>query len=75
MMNPVSDRRLGVILEKGNMYTRQEQRIQQVVALASASVSLLSGLVSFYWFAKIKRNYRHQYVAGTRPPRFGIPVH
>ena len=75
MMNSVSSRGLDAILEKGNNYTRQEQRIQQVVALASASISLLSGFVSFYWFATMKRNYRHQYVTGTRPLGFEIPSH
>lgn len=61
MMNSVSGRGLDAVLEKGNNYTRQEQRIQQVIALASASISLLLGFVSFYWFATMKRNYRHQY--------------
>lgn len=75
MMDSVLGRGLGAILEKGNNYTHQEQRIQQVLALTSASISLLSGFVSFYWFFTMKRNYRHQYVIGTRPLGFGIPGH
>ncbi len=70
MMKSVSGRGLGGISEKGNNYTLQEQHIQQVVAVASASISMLSAFISFYWFATMKRNFRHQYVAGLQPPRF-----
>lgn len=67
----VPRRGLGGISEKSNNYTRQEQHIQQVVAVASASISMLSAFVSFYWFVKMKRNFRHQYVVGPRRLRFG----
>ena len=73
MMNPVSGRALVAVLEKGNKFTLQEQHIQQIVALTSASISLLSGIVTFYWFAKMKRNYRHQYVARTQLLRLEVP--
>lgn len=58
----VPRRGLGGISEKSNNYTRQEQHIQQVVAVASASISMLSAFVSFYWFVKMKRNFRHQLI-------------
>lgn len=54
---------------KTENYTRQEQYIQQVIAVASASISILAGLISFYWFATMKRHFRHQYVVATRPLR------
>ena len=69
MMKSVSGRGLGGISEKGNTYTLQEQYIQQIVAVASASISMLSALISFYWFATMKRNFRHQYVARPQPLR------
>lgn len=69
MMNSVSGRGLGAISQKTSSYTRQEQHIEQVVAVASASISMVSALISFYWFATMKRNFRHQYVAGVRPLR------
>ena len=50
---------------QSNTYTRQEQYIQQVLAVTSSSISVLAGLISFYWFATMKRNFRHQYVAET----------
>ena len=56
--------------EKSNTYTLQEQHIQQVLALASASISILSGLITFYWFATMKRSFRHQYVLAKRPLGF-----
>lgn len=73
-MNPVSGRALDAVGEKGNKFTSQEQHIQQIVALTSASISLLLGIVSFYWFATMKRNYRHQYVARTRLPRLKLLI-
>ena len=65
MMDTVSGRALGAISEKTYSYTRQEQHIEQVIAVTSASISMLSALISFYWFATMKRNFRHQYVAGV----------
>lgn len=70
MMKSIARRDLGRISVKGNNYTLQEQHIQQVLAVASASISMLSGFVSFYWFATMKRKYRHEYVVGVRPPGF-----
>ena len=63
----IPGRSLAGVPGKSNDYTRQEQYVQQVLAVASSSISVLSGLISFYWFATMKRNFRHQYVAGTQP--------
>ena len=65
MMMSVQGRSLGGTLEKNTNYSLQEQYVQQVLAVTSSSISVLSGLVSFYWFATMDRNYRHQYVART----------
>lgn len=67
MVMSVPDHSLGGIPGKSNNYTHREQHIQQVLAVTSSSISVLLGLVSFYWFATMKRNFRHQYVAGIRP--------
>lgn len=61
-MKSLPGRGLGGDSEKSNSYTRQEQHIQQVLAVVSASISMLSGLISFYWFATMKRNFRHQLI-------------
>lgn len=61
-MNSVSGRGLGAISQQTSSYTRQEQHIEQVVAVASASISMVSALISFYWFATMKRNFRHQLI-------------
>ena len=45
-----------------NSFTPQEKHVQQVLAVALSSLGILSALVSFYWFAKIKKSFRHQYV-------------
>lgn len=67
MVMSVPGHSLGGNPGKSNNYTHQEQYIQQILAVTSSSISVLSGLVSFYWFATMKRNFRHQYVAGIRP--------
>lgn len=73
MMQSVPGGGLDGISERGKNYTRQEQQIQQVLAVASSSISMLSGFISFYWFVTMKRNFRHQYVDGTQPLRFETP--
>lgn len=46
-----------------NNYSAHEKHTQQVLAATSASISVIAGLVAFYWFARMKRNFRHQYAA------------
>ena len=67
MMMSTQSRSLGGSPGKSNAYSPREQYIQQVIAVTSSSVSMLSGLLSFYWFATMHRNFRHQYVAGIGP--------
>ena len=42
-------------------YTPLQSYIQQIFAVSTASVSILLGIITFYWFLRIKRNFRHQY--------------
>ena len=67
MMMSIQSRSLGGNPGKSNAYSPREQYIQQVIALTSSSISMLSGLISFYWFATMHRNFRHQYVAWIEP--------
>lgn len=62
MKSSIPDRGLAGTSDQSNYYTRREQHIQQVLAVASASISILSGFISFYWFATMKRNFRHHLV-------------
>ena len=74
MMMSVPSRSLGGTSGSKN-YSRQEQHLQQVLAVASSSISVLSALISFYWFAHMKRNFRHQYVAAMRSlKKFGLLI-
>ncbi|KAK3174706.1 hypothetical protein OEA41_001952 [Lepraria neglecta] len=47
---------------KVNNYTKHEKHIQQILAATFASTSILAGLVAFYWFARMKRNFRHHLI-------------
>ena len=67
MMESIQSRSLGGSPGKSNAYSPREQYIQQVIAVTSSSISMLSGLISFYWFATMHKNFRHQYVAGIEP--------
>ena len=42
--------------------TGKQQYINHMLALISASISLLAALVSTYWFVMMKKDFRHQYV-------------
>lgn len=61
-MQSVSGRGLSGVYEKGNNYTLQEQRIQQILAVTSSSISMLSGFITFYWFITMKRKFRHDLI-------------
>ena len=67
MMMAILSRSLSGSPGKSNTYSPREQYIQQVIAVTASSISMLSGLISFYWFATMHRNFRHQYVAGIGP--------
>ena len=45
-----------------NTFSAHQKHIQQILAVTFASVSILSGLLTFYWFLKLKRIYRHELI-------------
>ena len=42
--------------------TPNQLLILRSIAITSASISLTSGLLVGYWFIRMKRSFRHQYV-------------
>jgi len=42
--------------------TQRELVILRSIAIFAASISLTSGLLVGYWFIRMKRSFRHQYV-------------
>ncbi len=45
-----------------NAFTAREKHIQQILAVTFASMSILSALLTMYWFVRLKRVYRHQLI-------------
>ena len=43
-------------------FSTRERRIQQILAVALSSTGILYAVVTLYWFARMKRAFRHQYV-------------
>lgn len=49
--------------------TPQELLVLRSIAIVAASISLTSGLLVGYWFIRMKRSFRHQYVNLSHPKR------
>jgi G protein-coupled receptor GPR1 len=47
---------------KGPSLTDQQLRILRAIALSAASMSMTSGILVGWWFVRMKRSFRHQYV-------------
>ena len=43
-------------------YTDREENVLQVLALIFASVSIVSTILTVYWFLTMRRSFRHQSV-------------
>ena len=43
-----------------NNFSPHQVFLQQCLAMAAASISVVAGLVSFYWFKHIRTSFRHQ---------------
>ena len=43
-------------------FSAREKHIQQILAVTLSTTGILYALVSIYWFARMKRIFRHQYV-------------
>jgi hypothetical protein len=46
-------------------YTQGEEVILRVLALISASVSIVSTTLTVYWFWTMRRSFRHQYASSA----------
>ena len=45
-----------------NTFSAHQKHIQQILAVTFASMSILSALLTFYWFLKLKKIYRHELI-------------
>ena len=45
-----------------NNFSAPEEHIQQILSVTLSATGILYALVSVYWFARMKRVFRHQYV-------------
>ena len=45
-----------------NNFSPPEEHIQQILSVTLSATGILYALVSVYWFARMKRVFRHQYV-------------
>ena len=43
-------------------FTTREKHIQQILAVTLSSTGILYAIVTLYWFARMKKAFRHQYV-------------
>ena len=53
-------RALSTINEPTATFTPHQQYVAQVLALTTASISILASLITSYWFLKMRRSFRHQ---------------
>ena len=47
---------------RANSFTAHQKYIQQILAVTFASISILSALVTIYWFVRLKKIYRYQLI-------------
>ena len=45
-----------------NTFTPNQKHMQQIIAVTFASISILSALVTIYWFLRLKKIYRHHLI-------------
>ncbi|KAL2039993.1 hypothetical protein N7G274_007396 [Stereocaulon virgatum] len=62
IMPPQGARSLNSASANVNNYSAHEKHIQQVLAATFASISVIAGFVAFYWFARMKRSFRHHLI-------------
>jgi hypothetical protein len=60
----MSKRALGsappALMEKSNDFDQHEIVILRALALTAATISMVAGLLSLYWFLRMRRTFRHQ---------------
>lgn len=47
-------------MSQAHVLTPKQQLIIRTLAALFAAVSVLSALITFYWFVRMKRSFRHQ---------------
>lgn len=52
----------------GSAHRDPHHRSFAIVSLSVSLASLVATVISFYWFAKMRRSFRHEYV--PQPPLF-----
>ena len=62
LTGPTSRSTVGVLDYEGPDFTNRELFVLRTIAIVAASISLTSGLLVGYWFIRMKRSFRHQYV-------------
>jgi G protein-coupled receptor GPR1 len=53
---------LNELLYNGPTLTGHQLYILRSIALTAASMSMVSGLLVGWWFVRMKRSFRHQYI-------------
>ena len=61
-MPPQAPSGLGNAPVSTNNFSPSEEHIQQILSVTLSATGILYALVSVYWFARMKRVFRHQYV-------------
>ena len=49
-----------MLAEQSNTLSEQELVVLRALALTAGTISVLSGLLSLYWFLRMQRTFRHQ---------------
>ncbi|MCJ1351166.1 MAG: hypothetical protein MMC33_001148 [Icmadophila ericetorum] len=58
----IGPRGLGTWLPKNTDFTYQQIHVLQLIAVTTAAVSILMALITFYWFLRMRRSYRHHLI-------------
>jgi G protein-coupled receptor GPR1 len=61
----VLSRDLGQHQKDAPPFSKRQFTILEALAVTFASFSLFASLVSFYWFLRMRRSFRHEYVIQT----------
>jgi len=58
------------LADPGSILKEQEKLNIQILSAVAATISLVSCLVTIYWFLMMRRNFRRTYVSNNRMPLF-----
>lgn len=56
------ERALSTSVNTKTLLTHSQSHAIQVVSCVLSGISLLAALITFVWFARMKRKFRHRYV-------------